>query len=57
MGKIYKSYGSYYKKAQTGKGRFRGMFLWKPVKKFLFFWIPDRTRRSFWLDDYGFEKA
>lgn len=57
MKKIYRTYGKYYKKLRAGEGRFQGMFLWQPMKKVLFFYVPDRSQKSFWLDDYGFEKV
>ena len=45
-----------YRKISIGTGRFTGMYLWQPVKKILFFYIPDRKREPFWLDDSTFEK-
>lgn len=48
--------GRLFKKVKRGKGRFAGMFLWQPLKKVGFFYIPDKNKERFWLDDYGFEK-
>ena len=31
-------------------------YLWKPVRKFLWFYVPVFNKRSFWLDDYGFRR-
>lgn len=56
MKKIYRIYGRYYKKIRVGEGRFGGMYLWQPMKKVLFFFLPVRTEKCFWLDDYGFER-
>lgn len=42
----------YFKRIRKGSGRFQGMYLWKPVKKFLFFWV--RRGEDMWLDDHGF---
>lgn len=44
--------GKYYKILRKGEGRFAGMYLWKRMRKFLWFYIP--TKYEFWLDDYGF---
>lgn len=49
---INKDDGRYYKILRKGEGRFSGMYLWKRMRKFLWFYIP--TKHEFWLDDYGF---
>ena len=53
---IYRNDGCYYKKIKVGTGIYNGMYLWKPVKKFLWFWVEDKSKSEFWLDDFGFEK-
>lgn len=50
-------WGEYFKKIDTGIGNFDGMFLWQPMIKILWFYIPDIRKEAFWLDDYGFEKV
>lgn len=51
---IYNNHGNYYKKIKTCQGRFKGMYEWQPMKKFLWFFIPDHTKETFILDDYDF---
>lgn len=48
--------GKVYAKIKTGTDRFEGMFLWQPMKKGLFSFVPDESKEPFWLDDSGFEK-
>ena len=55
MGKIYTTYGKYYKKLKKGTGRFSNMYLWREMKKIFCFYVP--TKNEFWLDDYGFERV
>ena len=52
---IYKTNGRYFKKIDTDGVRFDGMYLWQPMIKILWFYIPDKRRERFWLDDWGFE--
>lgn len=52
---IYKTNGRYFRKVDTNGVRFDGMFLWQPMIKILWFYIPDKRRGRFWLDDFGFE--
>ena len=52
---IYKTNGRYYKKVMKGHNGFDGLFLWQPMIKILWFYIPNKRRRRFWLDDWGFE--
>ena len=33
------------------------MYEWQQMKKIVFFYIPDRIKERFWLDDYGFKKV
>lgn len=54
--RLYKAYGNYYKKIRKCKGRFKGMYEWQPVKKVWIFFVKDKTKRKFILDDYGFIK-
>ena len=54
IGKIHINNGRYYKKVQAMTGRFYGMYLWQPMKKVLWFYIPDYKKDSFILDDDGF---
>ncbi len=30
------------------KGGWRGQWLWSPVKKWLLWWVRDRSRKEFW---------
>lgn len=46
---------SYFKRMCIGNGRYTGMFLWQPMKKFLWFYVTDHNKQPFWLDDDGFE--
>lgn len=55
MGKIYTTYGKYYKKLKKGTGRFSNMYLWREMKKIFCFYVP--TKNEFWLNDYGFERV
>ena len=52
---IYKTNGRYFRKIMKGHGGFDGWFLWQPMIKILWFYIPNRRREAFWLDDFGFE--
>lgn len=52
---IYKTNGRYFRKVDTNGVRFDGMFLWQPMIKILWLYIPDKRRGRFWLDDWGFE--
>ena len=56
---IYKAKGKYYQQLKpVGSWKFKGRehyALWQPVKKFLWWYIPNG--REFWLDMYGFEKV
>lgn len=55
--KIYESYGRYYKRLKACKGRFRGMYEWQPMKKVLWFYVEDKSKERFLLDDSTFTKA
>lgn len=54
---IFKTNGKYFRKVDTGRVRFDGMLLWQPMIKILWFYIPDRRKKRFWLDDFGFERV
>ena len=49
------STGLFYQKTQAGVGRYRGMYLWQPVKKLCFWYVKNRDAQAFWLDDLDFE--
>ena len=49
--------GRLFRKVRRGKGRFAGMFLWQPLKKVGIFYVSDKSKERFWLDNYGFEKV
>ena len=49
--------GKWFKKIETGTGRFRGMSLWQPMKKGWFSYVPDRAKESFWYDTCSFVKV
>ena len=51
---IYETYGKYYKMIKSPR-RPNGYALWKPVRKFLCFWI--RNGENFYLDMHGFKKV
>lgn len=51
---IYKNKREYYRKKKVCHGRYEGMFEWQPMKRFLFFFVPDHTKSVFILDDHGF---
>ena len=57
MSKIYKNADEFYKMIKpVGSWPFSPRYaLWRPVKKFLWFWISN-GKKEFWLDMYGFEK-
>lgn len=58
MSRIYWSNGRYYEMLKpVGSLQLKGYThyaLWKPVIKFLWFYIRDGKREDFWLDMYGF---
>lgn len=49
--------GKYYKKIETGTLHSEGMSLWQPVIKILWFYIEDKRKRRFWLEDWSFRKV
>lgn len=51
---IYRNDREYYRKKKACHGRYEGMFEWQPMRRVLCFFIPDHTKCSFILDDYGF---
>lgn len=56
MQKIYEADGKYYKQVKACHGRYEGMYLWQPMKKVLFFFVPDKKKEPFILDDGGFRR-
>ena len=49
---IYVSCGNYYRKNKSCHGRYEGMYEWQPMRKILWFFVPDRKQEPFILDDY-----
>lgn len=53
MKPVYKTDNRFYKQLRPAGQGLRNYALWRPVVRFLCFWIPVGQR--FWLDDAGFE--
>lgn len=47
--------GRYFKKLKAGTGRFTGMYLWRPVRRFIKIFYISTKQTPFWLDDQHFE--
>ena len=55
VGKIFKCENKYYKCIDYNPRNM--LYLWQPIKRFLWFYIKDLKQERFWLDGQGFEEV